>query len=113
MMNPAIMKYVMQLTDGTGQFLWQPSVQLGQPDRFRGYPVYENEEMQSTVTTATKTAIFGDLSAYKIRDVGSMRIQRVNERFADYGQIGFIAHIRVDGGVLNAGQNPIKYMLQA
>jgi HK97 family phage major capsid protein len=116
MMHPSIIKYVMQLVDGTGQFLWQPSVQLGVPDRFRGYSVYENEEMQSTVTTATKTAIFGELAKYKIRDVGSIRISRLNELYAGNAQIGFVAHTRVDGGILNAGAstaNPINYMLQA
>ena len=113
MLHPSIKKYIMQLVDGTGQYLWQPSVQLGAPDFFRGFAVYENEEMQSTVTTATKTMIFGDLSKYKIRDVGTIRVSRLNELYAGNGQIGFVAHSRIDGGVLNAGIAPIKYLLQA
>lgn len=116
MMHPTIVKYVMQLVDGTGQFLWQPSVQLGVPDRFRGYSVHENEEMQSSVSTATKTMIFGELSKYKIREVGTIRISRLNELYAANGQIGFMAHTRIDGGILNAGATtacPIKHLLQA
>lgn len=34
-----------KLKDSNGQYLWQPSVQAGQPDMILGYPVIENDYM--------------------------------------------------------------------
>ena len=38
---------------------------------------------------------------------------RLEERFADYGQVAFIGFARYDGNLLDAGTNPVKYITQA
>jgi len=113
MLHSGILNAVRKLKDGQGQYLWQPSSQMGMPSMLAGFPYYRNQSMQSTLATGTKTFLFGDLSKYKIREVGTVRLRRLDERFADNDQVGFIAFTEIDGKILNAGTNPIKHMLQA
>jgi HK97 family phage major capsid protein len=102
------------LKDGMGRYLWSAgSVTSGLQDRIWNFPYQVAMEMASTVTSAAKTMLFGDLSKYKIREVGNIRLRRLVERFAEYDQEGFIGFMEVDGDLLDAGTHPVKYMLQA
>jgi HK97 family phage major capsid protein len=56
-----------------------------------------------------KSILFGDFSNYVIRDALDVQIIRLNERFPDNLEVGFIAFQRTDGNLVNAGTNPIKY----
>ena len=47
-----------------------------------------------------KSVIFGDLSFYWIGDRQGITFKRLNERYADTGQIGFIATKRLDGKLI-------------
>jgi HK97 family phage major capsid protein len=85
-------------TNFTGGFLWEPSLQNGQPDRLLGYPVVPNNDMQATVAASKKTVIFGDIEqGYLIRDVKDVTLVRLNELYAGSGQVGFLAFARADG----------------
>ena len=48
-------------------------------------------------TADAKPVIFGDLSYYWIGDRQGVTFKRLNERYADMGQVGFLASKRVDG----------------
>ena len=113
MFNDGIVSYLRQMDDGEGRPMWQESMVAGQPTMLYGYPVVVNQSMQATVASATKTMLFGQLSRYKVRIVGGIRLKRLEERYAEYDQAAFLAFMSADGGLLNAGQNPVKYMLQA
>jgi hypothetical protein len=67
--------------------------------------------MDSTVASGKKSLLFGQLSRYKIRSVGEMRMYRLEERYRDTDQDGFVAFIREDGNLLTAGTAPVKYLL--
>lgn len=82
---------------GTGQFLWQPSTQLGQPDRILGLPTVMSEYVPNTFTTGKYVGILGDYSFYHIADALDMQIQRLNELFAMTNQTGVIMRREVDG----------------
>jgi HK97 family phage major capsid protein len=69
--------------------------------------------MASSIATTAKTVLFGDFSRFIIRDVANVRLMRLDERYADYDQTGFIAFSRHDSVVLDAGSNPIKHLVQA
>lgn len=88
---------------GTGEFLWQPSVQAGEPARLNGRPVIESEWMPDpdAVGSADGDAafIFGDLKRFWIVDRRSLTIQRLVERYAEYRQVGFVLDKRFDSGV--------------
>jgi HK97 family phage major capsid protein len=98
--------------DTTGQPLWVPGLASGVPDTILGYPYVINQSM-ATPATGTKSIIFGDLSKYMIRDVRDVQLLRLDERFAEYHQVGFLAFSRHDGDLIDAGTDPVKYMAQA
>lgn len=101
-----------KLKDGEGRYLWESNVQLGQPDRILSYPFVVNQDMSSTITSGDITVEFGQFNKYKIRDIGALRMIRLNERFADTDQVAFLAFTRNDGKLLDAGTNPVKHMVQ-
>ena len=75
--------------------------------------MYVNQNMQSSVATATKTVLFGHFPSYKIREVRQGRFRRLVERYAEYDQEAFVFVRRSDSDLLNAGTNPVKHLLQA
>jgi HK97 family phage major capsid protein len=88
--------------------LWQTSVQSGEPDQLLGYPVVPNNDV-ATMAANAKSILFGDFRKYKIRRVRGGSLVRLNERYADALQVGFFLFGRVDGNLIDAGTNPIKY----
>lgn len=103
---------VMQYSgDTVGAPLWVPGVN-GLGDTILGYPYSINQSLV-TVATGTKSVLFGQLNKYIIRDSREVDLIRLNERYADYHQVGFLAFARSDGDLLDAGTHPVKYMTQA
>ena len=49
------------------------------------------------IGSGKKVILFGDLSFYWIGDRQGITFKRLNERYADLGQVGFLASKRVDG----------------
>jgi HK97 family phage major capsid protein len=85
-----------KLKDNNGAYLWQPSVQAGQPDRLLGYPLYTSPYAPVTAANALPIA-FGDFSNYWIADRLGFNLKRLGELFALNDQVGFTATKRVDG----------------
>jgi len=61
--------------------------------------------------TDAKPVLFGKLDKYIIRSVKELSILRLNERFADFGQVAFLGFGRYDGNLIDAGTNPVKYIV--
>ena len=97
--------------DTTGVPLWSPGLSPGAPDTILGYSYVVNQHMV-TPATAVRSIIFGDLSKYQIRDVRDITLVRLDERYADYHQVGFLAFARSDGDLLDAGTRPVKHHVQ-
>ena len=95
----------------TGVPLWSPGLSPGAPDTILGYPFVVNQHMV-TPATAVRSIIFGDFRKYQIRDVRDITLVRLDERYADYHQVGFLAFARSDGDLLDAGTNPVKHHVQ-
>jgi len=112
MCNDASIAAIRKLVDSDGQFLWQAGMQAGIPDRLYGRAVVVNQDV-ADIAAGTFPIIFGDFSLYKIRDVAGVRLYRMNERYRDYDQTGFVIFSRHDGVLLNAGTNPVKYLTMA
>ena len=94
--NDVCVAELRKLKDSTGQYLWQPSLQAGEPDRVLGYKVYTSAYFP--VPAPGKAAVaFGDFSYYNIGDRGSRSIAELKELFAGNGMVGFVAKERVDG----------------
>ena len=112
-MHDNVVLYIRKLKDDDGQYLWQPGLVAGVPDTLLTAPVTVCQEMASTVESSAKTVLFGQLSKYKVRDVGTLRLKRLVERYAEYDVEGFVALSRHDGDLLDAGTHPVKYLQQA
>lgn len=87
------------LKDANGQYLWQPSMQAGEPDRVLGYQLYTSEYFPEPAAGKPCVA-FGDFSYYNIGDRGTRSFQQLRELFAGNGMIGYVAKERVDGKLI-------------
>lgn len=85
-----------KLKDENGQYLWQPSLQAGEPDRCLGYAIYTSPFFPEPAVGGACLA-FGDFSYYNIGDRGTRSFAELKELFAGNGMIGFVAKERVDG----------------
>ena len=99
LMNDSTVAILRKLKDNNGAYLWQPSVQAGQPDKLLGYDLYSTPYAPVATTNSLPIA-FGDFSNYWIGDRGSRTVQRLNELYATNGQIGYVSTERVDGKVI-------------
>lgn len=114
MFNDLTLRQLKKLRDdtgasaGTGRPLWMPGLVAGEPDTILGYPFIVNQAVPLISTPSVKSVVFGDLTKYKIRDVREVTLLRLDERFAEFHQVAFLAFSRHDGDIINAGTNPVK-----
>ena len=116
MMHDSIFLEVSLLKDANNNYLVRPTVDSAftgvTPYRIRGFNCVTNQDMASSLASENKTVLFGDFSKYMIREVGSMELIRLVERFAEMFQEGFIGSMSFDGNLLDAGTHPVKYIQQ-
>lgn len=101
LMNDATVAAIRKLKDGNGVYLWQPSLQAGEPDKLLGYDLYTSPYVPTMAADAF-TVAFGDFKNYWIADRSGRTVQRLNELYSTNGQVGFVATERVDGKVILA-----------
>ena len=99
MMNDSTVRALRKLKNGSGDYLWQPSVTAGTPDTIMNRPVYTSSYMP-TVASGAKSILFGNMSYYWIADREGRTFQRLNELYAPTGQVGFLSFERVDGKLI-------------
>ena len=96
LMHDSTIKAIRKLKDGNSQYLWQPGMKEGEPDRLLGYRLVTSTHMP-VIAAAAKPILFGDLTSYWIADREGRSMQRLNELYAATGQVGFRVTQRVDG----------------
>lgn len=111
-MRDSTLAAIRKLKGSDNNYLWQPGLQGGEPDVLLNHGYTVNQDMPAIAATA-KTIAFGSLRHYKVRQVRSIRIRRLVERYAEKDQEGFVAFLRGDGDLLDAGTNPVKHLTQA
>lgn len=85
--------------DTTGQYLWQPSVQAGEPSTFLGYGITEMEDMPVVAANAFPLA-FGDFKeGYLIADRVGLRMTR--DEITTAGFVKFYIRKRTGGKLRN------------
>lgn len=102
MMNDATVAAIRKLKTGVTNdetFLWQPGLRAGQPDTLLGREVIVNQHMASMAASA-KAILFGNFQNYWIRDVRGIRFVRLDERYADADQVGFVVFLRTDADLV-------------
>lgn len=88
-----------KLKDGQGNFLWQPSYALGQPQTLNGAPIVEMPDMP-TAAAGNIAALYGDMEAtYLVVDRIGIRVLR--DPYSNKPFVHFYTTKRVGGGVHN------------
>lgn len=100
MLHDNVLLVLRKLKSNDSQYLWQPGLQAGVPDRLAGYPVTVNQNMNGTVATTEKTILFGAFEKFIIRDAGNVRLFRLDELYRANDQTGFIAFSRHESKVI-------------
>ncbi len=98
-MNDATVKAIRKLKNGSGDYLWQPSITANTPDTILNKPI-KTSAYVPILSAGAKPIAFGDFSYYWIADRQGRSFQRLNELFAATGQVGFKAMQRVDGKLI-------------
>lgn len=81
----------------TNEYLWQPDVRAGQPDRLLDLPLKMSEYVPNTFTTGLYVGMLADWSNYWIADNINFTLKRLVELYAETNQIGFIIRRETDG----------------
>lgn len=115
MLADSSLKIIKKLKDSTGRWLFQANNEASlaasnQGPTINGYPFTINQDIAAMAASA-KSVLFGNFNKYVVRDVREFALLRLQERFAEKGQVGFIAFTRHDGRAINA--NAIKHYINA
>jgi HK97 family phage major capsid protein len=124
MFSDTFLKLLKLLVDSNNRPLWQPgltasfangaNVNLG-----GAHPkILENEYIinqdMAVPATSAYSALFGDLSTFKVREVaGGTTVLVLRERYADYLMVGVTAFQRFDSNLVDAGTHPIAVLQQS
>lgn len=115
MMNDNTFGKILKLVDTAGRPLmldYIRGMQEAERETLIGQDVIMNDDMATMATTA-KSILYGAFSNYAVRIVNAGMIMRLTERYAEYGQVGFLCFERMDARLIDAGTHPIKYLQQA
>lgn len=100
LMSDLTAKLIRKLKNATtGDYMWQPGLKAGQPDMLLGKVVEISDDMDEA-TAALKPIAFGDFKEYTIMDRMNATLQRLIEKYATSGQVGFLGKKRVDGKLM-------------
>ena len=116
MCHDLIVQALRLLNDSQNRPLWQSGLQDGVPDRLLGQGIINNNYMASTIATTNVTMLYGDFRYYKAREVGSIMLSKLVERFIEKLQTGYMAYQAFDGRLqtwTNTAVSPVKRMTQA
>jgi len=97
LMNDLTLSEVRKLKDADGNYIWQPSLQAGQPSQLLGYGVNVDDYMDDIAADSFSIA-FGDFrKAYLIVDRVGVRVLR--DPYTNKPYVGFYTTKRVGGGI--------------
>ena len=97
--NDSTLAMLRKLKDGNGQYIWQPSLTAGEPDRLLGYSIYTSPFIPS-IGAGQPVAAIANLDYYYVADRGVRSFAVLNELYAMNGQVGYKATERVDGKLI-------------
>lgn len=96
-LNSRSRAYFLGQVDGMGRPLYVVNANSGQLDHIAGLPVVINQG-QADIAAGASPILVGSLTdSYVLRTAGPVLVRRLNERFADTDQVGFVAFARIGG----------------
>jgi HK97 family phage major capsid protein len=116
MMSDKTLSVLRKITDAQNRPLFYSQATSGMstalPDNLLGYPFVINQDMAVPAANA-KTILFGALDRYFVRDAGDLILIRLDERYMDQLEVGFMGVLRSDGNLIDAATHPVKYLAQS
>ena len=92
-----VLREIRKMKDGNGQYIWQPGITGGAPDRILELPYTLSEFAPSELKAGAYVGILGDFRFYWIAEALDMQMQRLVELYAETNQTGFIGRYEGDG----------------
>lgn len=90
---------VRQLKDSQNRYLWEPSLQVGEPTRLLGFGIQEFNDMPTPAADSLSIAIADWAEAYQIVDRTGLRVLR--DPYTNKPYVIFYTTKRVGGAVIN------------
>ena len=83
-----------------GRYIWNPDYDKDGYETFSGYRVYVTKNLDS-IESGNIPVLFGCFDYFWIGDRGKRVIKRLEERYADHGQVAYISSERVDAKLVH------------
>jgi HK97 family phage major capsid protein len=109
MFHDTTLSYLKRILDKFGRPLWTPGMKDGAPDTIVGYPYVINQSVPQIAAGNTVVA-FGDMKKFLVRKVKDLSVLRLDERYAEFGQIAYVAFSRIDSRLIDAGTHPVNVL---
>lgn len=109
LMRDTTVAAVRKLRDSQGQYLWQPSLQVGAPDTLLGKAINTDPNV-AAVATSARSVLFGDFSRYFVRQVKDIRFERSDDFAFNQDLSTFKCVYRGDGGLADTS-GAVKYFI--
>lgn len=94
-----VITLIRKFKDGQGQYLWQPSLVMGEPEQLAGYAITRAEDLPK-LGNGSLSLFFGDFNeAYQIVDRQGTNVLR--DPFTNKPFVKFYSTRRVGGGMVN------------
>lgn len=91
--NDSTLQAIEELVDGNNRPLWLPGIDAERPATILKQR-YVIDQAIASIAANAKFMYAGDFNQLVIRDVRGMTLKRLVERYAEYGQVGFLAFMR-------------------
>lgn len=113
-MNSNTRGFLLGVTDTLGRPLFIANPASGGFDTLLGRPVVIDQALPNIGASAVGTVLFGDFQqGFLLRTDGDLEIVRLNERFMDQLEVGFMGYSRIGGISMDAGTHPIIKLTQS
>lgn len=111
MFHDQTLRFLKNVLDKYGRPLWVPGIKDGEPDTLNGYPYVINQSFPQIGASAT-TVAFGAFEKFLVRKVKDLQVVRLDERFADFGEVAYVGFSRIDSNLIDAGTHPLNVLQQ-
>ncbi len=105
-MNRTSISQARKIKDGEDRYLWEPSLQMGEPARLLGYGIQEFNDMPDPAADSLSVAFADWAEFYQIVKRAGIRVLR--DPYTSKGFVLFYTTMRVGGDVLNTEAGKIQ-----
>lgn len=111
MCNDDTVRAIRLIKDAYGHPIFQTDPTGNLPDRILGFEHVVNQDLpiigSGSPPASGPVVLFGAFNRYVVRKVNGLMVQRLNERYAELGLVGFLGWARYDGNLVTASATAI------